>query len=53
MSDKETDDYYKNHGYHDRKPVYIDEKDGRPIKYIVEPEIIDMSQVNIHFPFSI
>ena len=29
MSDKETDDYYKNHGYHDRKPVYIDEKDLR------------------------
>ena len=29
MSDKETDDYYKNHEYHDRKPVYIDEKDLR------------------------
>jgi len=30
MSDKKTDDYYKNYKYNDRKPVYIDEKDLRP-----------------------
>ena len=29
MSDKKTDDYYKDYKYHDRKPVYIDEKDLR------------------------
>ena len=30
MSDKKTDEYYKNHNYHARKPVYISEKDLRP-----------------------
>jgi radical SAM protein with 4Fe4S-binding SPASM domain len=30
MSDKETDDYYKNHEYHDRKPIYIAEDKLRP-----------------------
>jgi len=30
MSDKQQDEYYKNHNYHTRKPVYINEKDLRP-----------------------
>tara|TARA_R110000796_G_scaffold74996_1_gene168427 strand:- start:448 stop:1770 length:1323 start_codon:yes stop_codon:yes gene_type:complete len=30
MSDKEAEDYYKNHEYHDRKPVYIAEDKLRP-----------------------
>jgi len=30
MSDKQQDDYYKNHHYHTRKPVYISEDDLRP-----------------------
>jgi radical SAM protein with 4Fe4S-binding SPASM domain len=30
MSDKKQDQYYKNHHYHTRKPVYIDEEDLRP-----------------------
>ena len=29
MSDKKTDDYYENHNYHTRKPVYISEDDLR------------------------
>lgn len=29
MSDKQQDDYYKNHHYHTRKPVYISEDDLR------------------------
>ena len=29
MSDKATDKYYKNHHYHTRKPVYINEEDLR------------------------
>jgi len=30
MSDKQTDEYYKNHHYHARKPVYISEDQLRP-----------------------
>ena len=30
MSDKQQDEYYKNHHYHTRKPVYIREEDLRP-----------------------
>jgi radical SAM protein with 4Fe4S-binding SPASM domain len=30
MSDKQEDDYYKNHHYHTRKPVYISENQLRP-----------------------
>jgi radical SAM protein with 4Fe4S-binding SPASM domain len=30
MSDKQQDDYYKNHHYHTRKPVYVSEDDLRP-----------------------
>ena len=30
MSDTQQDDYYKNHHYHTRKPVYISENDLRP-----------------------
>ena len=30
MSDKQQDDYYKNHHYHTRKPVYIGEDQLRP-----------------------
>jgi radical SAM protein with 4Fe4S-binding SPASM domain len=29
MSDKDTDDYYKNYNYHERKPIYIKEEDLR------------------------
>ena len=29
MSDKQQDEYYKNHNYHTRKPVYISEDDLR------------------------
>ena len=30
MSDKATDNYYENHHYHTRKPVYVSEDDLRP-----------------------
>lgn len=30
MTDKKTDEYYKNHHYHTRKPVYISEDELRP-----------------------
>jgi len=30
MSDQQQDNYYKNHHYHTRKPVYISEDDLRP-----------------------
>jgi radical SAM protein with 4Fe4S-binding SPASM domain len=30
MSDQQQNDYYKNHHYHTRKPVYISEDDLRP-----------------------
>jgi len=33
MSDKDTDEYYKNHHYHTRKPVYISEDDLRPDQF--------------------
>jgi len=33
MSDKDIDEYYKNHHYHTRKPVYISEDDLRPDQF--------------------